>query len=104
MYPAREEGWKEIKPGRIFGQQDIVRTGKARTILANSQYVAHLGASKDFLPKMEYHIEGLKNKVFIADGATWIWNWVEDTYTNSIQIVDYFHAKEHLCEFANANF
>ncbi|WP_445735103.1 UPF0236 family transposase-like protein [Yeosuana sp.] len=104
MYLTREEGWKEIKLGRIFEQQDIVRTSKTRTVLTNSQYVAHLGASKDFLPKMEYHIEGLKNKVFIADGATWIWNWVEDTYPNSIQIVDYFHAKEHLCEFANANF
>ena len=53
---------------------------------------------------MEYHIEGLKNKVFIADGATWIWNWVEDTYPDSIQIVDFFHAKEHLCGFANAHF
>ena len=51
MYLTREEGWKEIKPGRIFGQQDIVQTGKTRTVLANSQYVAHLGANKDFLPK-----------------------------------------------------
>ena len=104
MYLTREDGWKEIKLGRIFEQQDIVKTSKTRTILANSQYIAHLGTSKDFLPKMEYHIEGLKNKVFIADGATWIWNWIEDTYPKSIQIVDYFHAKEHLCEFANANF
>ncbi len=104
MYLTRENGWKEIKLGRIFEQQDIVRTSKSRTILTNSQYVAHLGSSKDFLPKMEYHIEGLKNKVFIADGATWIWNWVEDTYPDSIQIVDYFHAKEHLCEFANDYF
>ena len=104
MYLTREEGWKEIKLGRVFEQQDIIKTSKTRTILADSQYVTHLGTSKDFLPKMEYYIEGLKNKVFIADGATWIWNWIEDTYPNSIQIVDYFHAKEHLCEFANANF
>ena len=53
---------------------------------------------------MEYHIESIKNKVFIADGATWIWNWVEDTYSNSVQIVDFFHAKEHLCEFAKEYF
>ncbi|MGB0879953.1 MAG: UPF0236 family transposase-like protein, partial [Polaribacter sp.] len=44
------------------------------------------------------------NKVFIADGATWIWNWIEDTYPSSIQIVDFFHAKEHLCEFAKDYF
>lgn len=46
----------------------------------------------------------MNNKVFIADGATWIWNWIEDTYPDSIQIVDFFHAKEHLCEFANMYF
>jgi hypothetical protein len=104
MYLTREESWKEIKLGRIFEQEDIVRASKNRTVLSNSRYVTHLGASKDFLPKMEYHIEGLKNKVFLADGATWIWNWVEDTYPDSVQIVDFFHAKEHLCEFANSFF
>ena len=35
---------------------------------------------------------------------TWIWNWIEDTYPDSIQIVDYFHAKEYLCEFAKEYF
>jgi len=104
MYLTREQGWKEIKLGRVFKQKDIVQTSKTRSILTNSHYVAHLGSSKDFLPKMEYHIEGLKNKVFIADGATWIWNWVEDTYPESIQIVDFFHAKEHLYEFGNNYF
>jgi len=104
MYLTREQGWKEIKLGRIFEQQDIIKTSNNRTMLANSQYVSHLGSSKDFLPKMEYHIENLKNKVFLADGATWIWNWIEDTYPDSVQIVDYFHAKEHLCEFANIYF
>lgn len=104
MYLTREQHWKEIKLGRIFQQEDIVQTSTSRTVLTNSNYVAHLGSSKDFLPKMEYHIENLKNKVFIADGATWIWNWIEDTYPDSIQIVDFFHAKEHLCEFANGYF
>jgi hypothetical protein len=41
---------------------------------------------------MEYHIENIKNKVFIADGATWIWNWIEDTY-QIVQIVDFFMLK-----------
>ena len=104
MYYTREEDWKEIKLGRIYKHEDLVQTSQSRCQLMHSIYVAHLGSSKEFLPKMEYHIEGLKNKVFIADGATWIWNWVEDTYPDSVQIVDYFHAKAHLCEFANDYF
>lgn len=104
MYLTREEGWKEIKLGRIYEEGDIVPVSDGRTMLAASQYVAHLGGHTDFLPKMEYHIENLRNKVFIADGARWIWNWVEDTYPDSVQIVDYFHAKEHLCDFAREYF
>tara|TARA_R110002033_G_scaffold168869_1_gene208929 strand:- start:40 stop:1308 length:1269 start_codon:yes stop_codon:yes gene_type:complete len=104
MYYTREGGWKEIKPGRIYKHEDLMETSKDRCELLSSDYVAHLGSSKDFLPKMEYGIENIKNKVFIADGATWIWNWVEDTYPECEQIVDFFHAKEHLCEFAKEYF
>ena len=100
MYLTREEDWKEIKLGRIFKQSDIVELSEKRKMLTQSTYVGHLGNHKEFLPKMEYYLDGLKNLVFIADGAKWIWNWVEDSYPNSIQILDFFHAKEHLCSFA----
>ena len=104
MYYTREDGWKEIKLGRIYKHEDLMEVSKDRCELLSSDYVAHLGSSKDFLPKMEYCIENIKNKVFIADGATWIWNWVEDTHPECEQIVDFFHAKEHLCEFAKEYF
>lgn len=100
MYLTREEDWKEIKLGRIFKASDIVEVNEKRNILIESTYVGHLGSHTAFLPKMEYHLDGLKNLVFIADGAKWIWNWVEDSYPNSIQILDFFHALEHLCQFA----
>ena len=104
MYFTREDDWKEIKLGRIYKNEAIAEVSKNRCELQNSTYVAHLGSSKDFLPKMEYRIENIKNKVFIADGARRIWNWVEDTYPNCEQIVDFFHAKEHLYEFAHQYF
>lgn len=104
MYYTKEEDWKEIKLGRIYKEEDLVEVSKGRRELMASTYVAHLGSSRNFIPKMEYCIENIKNKVFIADGAKWIWNWIDDTYPNSIQIVDYFHAKEHLCEFAKEYF
>tara|TARA_R110002049_G_C9063769_1_gene554388 strand:+ start:346 stop:1239 length:894 start_codon:yes stop_codon:yes gene_type:complete len=104
MYYAKEEGWKEIKLGRIYKEEGLVKISKNRSELMASTYVAHLGGSKNFIPKMEYYIESLKDKVFIADGAKWIWNWIDDAYPGSIQIVDCFHAKEHLCEFAKDYF
>lgn len=34
--------------------------------------------------------------VFLGDGAVWIWNLVAQYYSNAIQIVDWYHAEEHL--------
>lgn len=100
MYLTREEGWKEIKLGRIYKDSDIISVNENRNQLTDSQYVAHLGSPKDFIKKLEYKISDLKNKVFICDGAKWIWNYIDLYYPDNVQIVDYFHAKEHLCEFA----
>ncbi len=47
-------------------------------------------------------MENLNNLVFIADGARWIWKWADKTYPESVQIVDFYHAKEHLCAFAKS--
>lgn len=43
---------------------------------------------------MDYHLENLNDLVFIADGARWIWKWADKTYPESVQIVDFYHAKE----------
>jgi hypothetical protein len=42
--------------------------------------------------------------VFLGDGAVWIWNLVARHYPNAIQIVDWYHAEEHLERVANAAF
>lgn len=101
MHLTREESWKENKLGRIFQSENIVKISKNRRLLTNSEYVTHLGKAKDFTKKMDYHLENLNNLVFLADGARWIWNWVDQNYPESIQIVDYYHALQHLYEFAN---
>lgn len=100
MYLTREDKWKEAKLGRIFCAEDNVRISSQRSIISNSTYVSHLGSINQFFPKLEYYIDGLKSIVLIADGASWIWNWADDFYPDATQILDFFHAKEHLCEFA----
>ncbi len=104
MYLTREESWKENKLGRIYRQDDRVQMSKKRTALLNSTYVSHLGEHGDFITKMDYQLENLNNLVFIADGARWIWKWADSTYPESTQIVDFYHAKEHLCAFAKSYF
>jgi hypothetical protein len=106
MYPtkSKEEPWKEIKLGRLFKKSDLLPFSKNKKFITKSTYVAHLGEAKDFFPKFEYEIENLKNLVFINDGGSWIWKWIESSFPNSTQILDFYHAKEHLCEFAKEYF
>lgn len=42
--------------------------------------------------------------IFLGDGAVWIWNLVARYYPNAIQIVDWYHAEEHLELVASAAF
>ena len=42
--------------------------------------------------------------VFLGDGAAWIWKLVSHYYPNAVQIVDWFHAEEHLEIVAKAAF
>jgi len=101
MYLTREDGWKEAKLARVFEASDNVSLSEKRKCIRESTYVAHLGNHKDFFDKLEYYMDELPRKIFIADGARWIWNYVADYYPEATQILDFYHAKEHLCEFAN---
>ena len=42
--------------------------------------------------------------VLINDGAVWIHNWCLDRYPTAIHVLDYYHACEHLYEFAEQAF
>jgi hypothetical protein len=39
-------------------------------------------------------------RVMLGDGAAWIWNLADDLFPGAIQIVDLFHAKQHLSDVA----
>lgn len=44
----------------------------------------------DFVPEL----------IFVCDGAVWIWNLVKQYYPRAVQIVDWYHATEHLEKIA----
>lgn len=100
MVFTREEGWKEMKVGRIFTESSCVAIQEDRREILQSQYVCHLGGHKEFLAKWESHTEAYNNKICIADGAKWIWNWAEDCYPGMVQILDFFHAVEKIGSYA----
>jgi hypothetical protein len=45
-----------------------------------------------------------KQRIVIGDGAIWIWNIAEEHFPGATQIVDLYHARQHLWELAGKLF
>jgi len=88
----------------FYNTERIESVSKNRNMITISRYVAHLGGHEAFLEKVLEVIPSGSPPVFIADGANRIWNWIEDYYPDSTQILDFYHCKEHLCSFAKEYF
>jgi Uncharacterised protein family (UPF0236) len=91
---------RQIKIGCVF-TQSYDANGQPQRDPFSSTYVSTFGDVVD-LSAMLY-AEALKTGyataravVFLGDGAEWIWNMVEDRFRGAVQIVDFYHACEHL--------
>jgi hypothetical protein len=107
------QGWQEVKLGRIFREDSRIDNGtkehgEIRYKLKKSSYSGHLNSCTDFIPKFEAtpgtYKEQQKNLVFITDGAIWIQKHLTETFSDSIHILDYFHAVEHISDFGKLHF
>ncbi len=107
MVHIRKEGWKEVKIGDAF---DIAvrptkdeKTGEMINLAhaENNRYVAHLGGP-DILGELLWAEarrcgwEQAQDTMVCGDGAVWIWNQADLHFGQSRQLVDWYHAKEHL--------
>ena len=70
---SREEGWKEVKVGRLFKSTDCISSDEKRSWIRNSQYMAYLVDHQTFIGHADKLIESfgsLNNRlVCICDGA-----------------------------------
>ncbi len=89
---------------RRFREDSILQISNSRKEIFNPVFACHLGKVEDFFPKFERHLSRGDTKVFICDGAKWMWVWVELNFQGSIQILDYYHTVEKLKLFAKNHF
>lgn len=106
-----DDGWKEVKLGRIFSEGDMKTQSSdyqgvaPRTSIEKSDYLAHKGNYLEFTKSFEILLndrlsQSHKSVVFITDGETWIENWLETHYSQYPRILDYYHAVKPLKAFA----
>lgn len=112
MIHVRREGWKELKVGGI-GKIELAPsrdplTGDVLELAhtVDNTYVAHLGGPDVFGQQLwteasARHWSQAAETVVLGDGAPWIWNQTREHFYDSVQIVDWYHAKQHLAQAAN---
>ena len=98
---------REVKLAVFFSQHTLDTDGYPVRDRASSSYIASFETASVFagLVKAEGIRRGaghVRQLTFIGDGAAWIWNLVTSTFPEATQIVDLYHAREHLHSLARS--
>jgi hypothetical protein len=92
---------REVKMAVFFTQDKVNDEGYPVRDRASSSYVATFEPASQFagLARAEGLRRGcddVRQMTVIGDGAAWIWNIASDKFPGATQVVDLYHAREHL--------
>lgn len=98
-----QAGTREVKIGCFFTQSGLDEAGDPVQDPGSVSYISTFEAVAGFagMVKAEYYRRGfdqIRQPVILGDGAKWIWGIANDRFPAATQIVDYFHAREHLTD------
>lgn len=96
---------REVKLGCVFTQTTTDEQGRPLRDQSSTTYVGAIEGAEEFGRRMYRQAwdrgwSRAEKKVIIADGAIWIWNIADRELPGAIQIVDLYHARQHLWELA----
>lgn len=96
---------REVKLGCVFTQTKWDEEGYALRDPDSTTYTGAIEPAEEFGKRL--YLEAWKRgwsraqkKVVMGDGAEWIWNLAQEHFPGAVQIVDLYHARQHLWELA----
>jgi len=92
---------REVKLGCVFTQHGTDAAGEPVRDAASTTYLCGLETAADFGLRLrqEARRRGLgqsEQVVLLGDGAAWVWELGRVNFSFAIEILDYYHAREHL--------
>lgn len=104
--PART---REVKLGCVFTQTHCDQQGRPVRDEDSTSYTGAIEDAAAFGPRLFHEAwrrgwTRARKKVILGDGAAWIWNLAHEHFPSAIEIVDLFHAREHLWALAAKRF
>jgi hypothetical protein len=100
-----DDGWKEVKLGAVYDVATRVRpVGDAvvtQVVAGATAYTATLAAAQTFARQVlavaqRRGLGWARRVAVLGDGAKWIWKLAARRFPQAVQIVDWYHAREHL--------
>jgi len=99
--------WHEWKTGVYYRQEQSGQTASERGVLAEKLVVGWQGEPGEFGRRL--HWEALQaglgrahERLVVGDGAAWIWKLAQDRWAGAKQVLDFYHASQHLWELGRA--
>jgi hypothetical protein len=118
---AGRENWRDLKIGCWYQgeivpkrERSVRQKGKAEregTVIRarNKEYFCDIAPADEFGKLLwatgcSANADHAKVLIFVCDGAVWIWNLVDQYFPQAVQIVDWYHAEDHLKRVAEEAF
>lgn len=98
--------WHEVKTGAVYeaqpGDEDVDTSGPKRYVSA--QEPAEEFTARLYVEALQAGVHRAREVVVLGDGAEWIWNHAAVHYPDATEIVDYWHACQHIHDLAKVQY
>ena len=99
--------WHELKLGVFYLEEQRTGGSGGRGWLSNKRVVAWQGEAEELGRRLHWEarrwgLVGARRKRCVNDGAPWIWKLVKQRWAGAEEVLDFYHASEHLGELARA--
>ena len=94
---------REAKLGCLFTQTRLDAQGRPLRDEASTTYVGAIESAETFglrlyAEAVRRGVQRAARVIVLGDGAVWIWGLAEEHFPGATQIVDLYHAREHVAE------
>ena len=99
--------WHEWKTGVYYPLEKSAHTASGRGVITGKLVIGWQGEPLEFGQRL--HWEALRGglgraraRLVVGDGAPWIWNLAQDRWKGSSELLDFYHASQHLWDLGRA--
>ena len=104
--PQARVEWHELKTGVFYLHEQAARKN-GRGILTDKGVVSWQGEPVELGRRLhpaacEHGLGRARKKRVVSDGAPWIWNVAQDRWRGAVEVLDFYHASQHVWALGEA--